>query len=54
VNRCNPPHPEQAKEADRLGPKGTRRMTENRGKNPPGVDGKVWNTPEQKMSAAMQ
>ena len=31
-----------------------RRVTENRGKKTPGVDGKVWNTPEQKMDAVQQ
>jgi RNA-directed DNA polymerase len=28
-----------------------RRVVENRGKKTPGVDGKVWSTPEQKMNA---
>jgi len=28
-----------------------RRVTENRGKKTPGVDGKIWQTPEQKMNA---
>lgn len=28
-----------------------RRVTENRGKKTPGVDGAVWSTPEQKMNA---
>ena len=28
-----------------------KRVTENQGKNTPGVDGEIWNTPEKKMEA---
>ena len=31
-----------------------RRVTENRGKKTPGVDGAVWNTPERKMNAVQK
>jgi len=30
-----------------------RRVTENRGKNTPGVDGEIWNTPTEKAKAAL-